>query len=157
MDRKALTSSTIIFFMPSIDSSSSNAKSNFWESGGCDQRDESDGSAQTYSLADRLVVGIMPNTEVGMVECFLAGDPLRGIKGQQLGQEIDREWVGVRIQSREGDSRLDGQRSDVILGLKNVAKEVRSARPSPCLDSLLETQHGGEYLRLGFQGSARSG
>lgn len=50
-----------------------------------------------------------------MGERLLAADAARGVEGEHLGEEVDRERVRVRVQRLEGDARLDGQRADVVL------------------------------------------
>ena len=38
----------------------------------------------THSRADRLVRGIVPHCKVGMVECLLTCNALRGVKVEEL-------------------------------------------------------------------------
>ena len=53
-----------------------------------------------------------------MLERLFAGDAFGGIKVEHLGEQIERERIRVREQLREGHARSDGQRTNVILRLK---------------------------------------
>ena len=59
----------------------------------------------------------MPHGKIWMVQCLLAGDPLCGVKVEKLAEKIDGERVGTGEESLEWDARLDGQGTDVVLGL----------------------------------------
>lgn len=113
--RNEFTSSTISFFMPSMLSSSSKPKSNFY-------RDVIFGAAfkltrYAYGFAGRLVCRVVPHLEVGVRQRLLAADPLGGVEAKHLGEQIDCKGVRVREKSRERNPRLDRQRTNVVLSL----------------------------------------
>ena len=60
----------------------------------------------------------MPRLEVGMVQGLLAADTLRRVEAEHFGEQINGEWVGVWIERGERDTRLDRQRTDIVLGLQ---------------------------------------
>ena len=72
---------------------------------------------QTYGGADGLVRGIVPHGKVRMVQCLLTRDALRGVEVEELAEQIDREGICAREERLEGHTRLNRQRTDVILGL----------------------------------------
>lgn len=51
-----------------------------------------------------------------MLEGFLAADTFRRVKRQHLGEQIEREGRGVRVERLELDSRFDREGSDVSAG-----------------------------------------
>lgn len=59
----------------------------------------------------------MPHLQIRVVERSLAADALGGVEAEHLLQEIDSEWVGVRVECLERYAWLDGERADVILSL----------------------------------------
>ena len=118
-DRKRFTSSTMSFFIPSIESSSSKKKSNFYELTVTHQFwPDGDEQTMTHSWADRLVRRVMPDSKVRVLERLVAGDAFRRIKVEHLGEQIEREWVRVRKHLRERHAWPDGQRTDVVLCLR---------------------------------------
>lgn len=78
----------------------------------------------THSWADGLVSRVMPDGKIRMLQRLFAGDALRRIKVQHLGEQIKGEWVRVRKQLRKRHPRPDGQRTDIILGLERVEAVV---------------------------------
>ena len=115
------TASTINFFIPSIESSSSNEKSNFC--GTVDPRGRRQGWKEenigrlrrrglkkkcTYRFTDRFVGRIVPCLQVGMVQRLLTADPLRRVKTQHLRQEVDSKRVSIGVQGCKGYSGFDG-------------------------------------------------
>jgi len=58
-----------------------------------------------------------------MIERFLAGDSTGWIEGEESGEEVESERVGLRVEVREGNPRLDGEGANVFLSL-----EARSRR-----------------------------
>lgn len=71
----------------------------------------------THSWADGLVRRIMPDGKVRVLQRLIAGDALRRIKVEHLGEQIECERVRVREHLREWHPRPDGQRTDVVLCL----------------------------------------
>ena len=110
--------------MPSIESSSSKPKSNGWRSVS-DRPLRARGHA-THRRAHGLVGGVVPDLEVRVLERLLAGDALRGVEVEELAEQIDREGICAREERLEGHTRLNWQRTDVILGLHD--KVIRSVR-----------------------------
>ena len=71
----------------------------------------------TYIRADGLVRRVVPDSEILVLQCLIAGDASRGIKVEHLGEQIERERVRMREQLRERHTGPDGQRTDVVLRL----------------------------------------
>jgi hypothetical protein len=69
----------------------------------------------------------MPDGQVRVLQCLVAGDALRWIKVKHFGKQIERERVGVWEHLREWHPRSDGQRTDVILSLRGLFKDQRLA------------------------------
>lgn len=68
-----------------------------------------------YLFTDRLIVGVMPNLKVRMLECIFAADPLCGVKAKHLAKQVDRQGIGVGIERTERNTRLDRERTNVVL------------------------------------------
>ena len=68
-----------------------------------------------------LVGGVVPNGEVRVLKRLLAGDALRGVEVEHLGEEVEGERVGLREELLEGDAGFDGKRADVVLGLDGLS------------------------------------
>jgi hypothetical protein len=52
-----------------------------------------------------------------MIQCLLAADSFGRVEKEKLGEKIDRQRVGVREERRERNTGLDGQGTNVVLGL----------------------------------------
>jgi len=76
--------------------------------------------------ADRLISRVMPNLKVGVVQGLFTSNPLRRIKVEHPGQEIDRERVCMRDKSGEGNPGFDRERTDILLstGRTNTAESI---------------------------------
>lgn len=86
--------------------------------GVCEVRFISDRAVlRTYGIAVGFVIGVMPNSEVGVVERFFAADTPGGIEAEHTREEVDGQWVGLREERRERDARANGQRADIVLSL----------------------------------------
>ena len=59
----------------------------------------------------------MPRLEIRVRKRLLAIDSFGGIETEHLGEKVHGKRVCGGEQSRERDARLDGQGTDVILGL----------------------------------------
>ena len=59
----------------------------------------------------------MPDSKVWVVQSLLAGDTLRRVEVEQLREQINGQWVCTGEESGEGNSGLDWEGADVILGL----------------------------------------
>lgn len=57
---------------------------------------ETNGS--TDRVANWFVTRVVPNGKVRMVECLLTADALRGVESEHLREQVDREWISVRVQ-----------------------------------------------------------
>jgi len=68
--------------------------------------------------ARRLVGGLVPHREVRVQERVLARDALVRVEREELGDEVERERVGLREQRHEGHARLVRERADVVLSLQ---------------------------------------
>ena len=66
----------------------------------------------------------MPDGEVGVVQRLLAGDTLGGVESKHLRKQIDGERVGIGIQGRERNARLDGEGADVVLRLFKIMNQL---------------------------------
>lgn len=55
-----------------------------------------------------------------MVQCLFTGDPLRGVKVQQLSKKIESEMAGTGEQCVKWYARSYGERTDVILGTRGT-------------------------------------
>ena len=71
-----------------------------------------------YGLANRLISGIVPHSQVRVVQGLFACDALRRIEVEKLLEQVDGKRVRARKQRRERDTRLDRQRADVVLSLR---------------------------------------
>ena len=91
------------------------------------------------SGTNRLICGVVPNLEVGVVQGLFASDSFRRIEVKHPGQEVDRKGVGVGDKGREGDAGLDGERADILLCTRgtNTAKSV-FGRGSQIVQDLVE-------------------
>lgn len=69
-------------------------------------------------LALGLICGLMPNGEVRVLERLVARDTLSGIKGEKLGEKVEGERVGLRVELLERNASLVRQGADVVLGLQ---------------------------------------
>lgn len=67
--------------------------------------------------ARRLVGGFVPDREVRVEERVLARDALVRVEREQLGDEVERERVGLREERDKGHAGLEGEGADVVLGL----------------------------------------
>ena len=67
----------------------------------------------TYWLIGR----VMPYRKIRVVQGLLAGDTLGRIEVEELGKKIDGEGVRAREECCERNTRFDGQRTNVVLGL----------------------------------------
>ena len=107
------------FFIPSIVSSSSKAKSNFWTL--VDHlfyaRSQSEG---TNLVANRLVRRVMPTNKVRVFERILAGYAPRGVEAEHSSEEVDCLKIRLRVKLLEWNARLDWQRANVFLGLRSA-------------------------------------
>lgn len=61
----------------------------------------------------------MPHLEVGMVQRLITADALGWVEAEHLGKKIDCKGVGVREERGEGNTGLDWERPDIVLGLQN--------------------------------------
>jgi len=93
-------------------------------------------------LAHWLVVGIVPDTEVGVVQCLLARDALGRIECEHLGQKVDRKGVRVGVKRRERNARLDRKGSNVILSPRRAnASEGIFAGRTKIVKNLIQLVH----------------
>ena len=67
------------------------------------------------SLGNRTSVTY--GTTVTVVQRLLAGDTLRGVEVEHLGEQVERERVGLREELLERHAGLDGEGANVVLGL----------------------------------------
>lgn len=72
----------------------------------------------TYRRANGLIGGIVPHSQVRVVQGLFACDALRRIEVEKLLEQVDGKRVRAREQRRERDTRLDRQRTDVVLSLR---------------------------------------
>ena len=79
---------------------------------------DGDNRRMTHGLADGLVRRVMPDSKVRVLQRLIAGDALRGVKVEHLGEQIERQRVRVREHLRERHPWPDGQRTDIVLCLK---------------------------------------
>lgn len=68
-------------------------------------------------LAFWFVGRLVPHGEVRMLERLVAGDALRRVECEKLGEEIEGKRIGLREELLEGDASLVRKRADVVLGL----------------------------------------
>ena len=61
-----------------------------------------------------LVVGVMIRLQVRVAQCFLDGDTLGRVEGQQLLEQVQGELVALREEGSEGDLLLKGEGPDVL-------------------------------------------
>lgn len=104
-------------FIPSIESSSSNEKLNFCRKLSINALVFRGKQISAYSLADRLVSRIVPHLQIRVVQRSLTTNSLGWVKAKHLLQEVNGEWVGVRVECSERHARLNWQRADVVLCL----------------------------------------
>ena len=71
----------------------------------------------THGCAEGLIRRVMPDSKVRVLQRLVAGDALRRVKVEHLGEQIERERVRVWEHLRERHPRPDGQRTDVVLCL----------------------------------------
>ena len=111
----------------------------------------------THSRADRLVRGVVPDSEVRVVERLLAGDALRGVEVEHLREQVERERVGLREELLERHAGLDGERANVVLGLEDMPMFEWDGRKGKlrCLHG--EIRCGEGYPLMVYRGSAGSG
>jgi hypothetical protein len=74
---------------------------------------------KTYRVTNGFVGGIMPNLQVGVVQCLLAADTLSRVEAKHLRKEINSKMVRMREQSEERNVRLYWERSNIILRLQS--------------------------------------
>lgn len=69
----------------------------------------------------------MPDLQVRMVQSLLAADALGRVEAEHLGEKINGKRVGMREESREGDTGLNWERADVVLGLRDDGEFKKKA------------------------------
>lgn len=74
-----------------------------------------------------------------MVKGLLATQSLGWVEAKHLGEEVNSEWVGLWVKRREGDLRLNWERSNVVLGTRttNPSKGILRRR-SEVMKNLVE-------------------
>lgn len=82
------------------------------------------GKLKPYRLADRLVIRVVPHREIWVIEGLFTRDTLGGVESKHLRKQIDGERVGIRIQGRERNARLDGEGADVVLRLFKIMNQL---------------------------------
>jgi hypothetical protein len=70
---------------------------------------------QTHGIADRLVGGIVPDSEVRVVQRLLATDTPGGVKTEHAREEVDGERVSLWEERGERNTRSDRQGADIVL------------------------------------------
>jgi AmiR/NasT family two-component response regulator len=69
----------------------------------------------------------VPHLQVRVVQRSLAADTLGRIEAEHLLQEVNCQRVGVRVECRERYTRLDGERTDIVLSLNDYGELSTSA------------------------------
>jgi hypothetical protein len=57
----------------------------------------------------------VPYSKIRVFQCLLARYSLRGVKVEELAQKVERKRICAGEEGRKGYTRLDGQRSNVVL------------------------------------------
>jgi hypothetical protein len=94
--------------IPFVESSCSKLKSN-----GTSHNGSSAGSCQTDRLDISSTTHSRNDDSLWVLEGFLTSESFRGIKREELGQQIKGERRSVRVERLELDSGFDGKRSNV--------------------------------------------
>jgi hypothetical protein len=89
----------------------------------------------------------MPYGKIRVIEGLLASDPAGRVEREQTREQIEREWVGLRIQIGEGDPGLDGKGSNVLLRLQQERNQCQPLATRPFKGNL-EARTLGDPTRL---------
>jgi hypothetical protein len=65
----------------------------------------------------RRRTGIVPHRQISMAESLLARDPSRRVEREKPLEQVERERIRLGVKVGKGDSRLDGEGSNVFLCL----------------------------------------
>ena len=92
-----------------------------------------------------------------MLQSLVARDTLRGVEVEHLGEQVERERVGLREELLERHAGLDGERANVVLGLEDMSMFEWDGRKWKLRCLRGEIRRGEGYPLMVYRGSAGSG